>query len=108
MFLFNMDSGNERIAQGLSSLNTTLVEASQADIKARDRVDISLSEYEALKDENRELKRMVDQLSDVLKMIDFPIEILRKVRPETIEKSYSDDHIRFRTRYRIEFDVDRF
>ena len=58
------------------------LENSKAEIKARDRVDITLEE------------------------IGIPNEMYEHIRPETITLAYSDDYARFRRRVRIEFDID--
>ena len=89
-----------------STLANVLSENNRKDIKARDRVDISLEEYERLKDENRRLSTEVVRLKMLLGEFGIPTEMISKIRPGTTTLQCCSSYKDFVTRVRIEFDVD--
>ena len=100
------NTGSDWTAKEVSKLNETIKDVSNADIKARDRVDISLEEYENLKKQNAELAWELTHYEQVLDQIRIPEHIRNTIHTDSIEVSYCRDPMRFQTRVRIEFDVD--
>ena len=78
---------------------------SQKEIKARDRVDISLEEYEQLKNELAILRSENYSLKDTLTRIGIPFEVMADVIPNSIEVQRCEDCIGFETSYRVTFSV---
>lgn len=101
-------SSRDNSAHEISKLNNTISEASQADIKARDRVDISLEEYKKLTEENKRLDMTVTCLMKALQDIGIPVEVARRIVPGTIDVSVCHKVRAFTDRYRIEFDVEQW
>lgn len=78
---------------------------SQKEIKARDRVDISLEEYEQLKKELAILRSENCSLKDTLVRIGIPFEVMADVIPNSIKVQRCEDCIGFETSYRVTFSV---
>lgn len=78
--------------------------------KNKDRVDISLGEYEKLKQEaNMTSSMLQDRINKLVKLIEkigIPIEILDSMNVDTIETFYEDVCVLGKRRYRIEFYAD--
>ena len=106
--VFGAESSHDNSAREISKLNNTISEASQADIKARDRVDISLEEYEKLTEENKRLDMTVTRLMKALQDIGIPVDVARRIVPGTTRVSVCHDVRDFKDRYRIEFDVEQW
>lgn len=85
-------------------LGETLKSISDAEIKSRDRVNITLEEYEHMKDKIKSLSYEVERLSDILGRIEAPLD--EKIIPDSIVTYWCDNHKDFKRKFRIEFDVD--
>lgn len=85
-------------------LMKTITENTDKEIKARNRVDISLDEYDAMKEHLRLLSRENDSLKSILDKINIPYDL--PIIPSTIEVAVCEDRCRFVNRYHIIFDVD--
>ena len=68
----NSEGIARRLEQSHKELGDKMEAISKADIKARDRVDISLEEYERLKKENDDLAEENQKLHNVLAMLQLP------------------------------------
>ncbi len=93
------------VAKSNAALGRKLESISQAEIKSKDRVDISLEEYEKLKrelsilrDENRELKHMLQNMG-------IPVDIVNDIVPDSISVERCKNHVDFKTLFRITFAV---
>lgn len=99
---------NEQLGRDIRQSNKELAdrmsENSRAEIKARDRVDISLDEYEHLKKTIESLKSDNAKFRALFDRIKFPID--REIIPESIRVEWSRDPINRRRRWYITFDVD--
>lgn len=108
----HMCERDERITKELKStgksITDSIANATEADIKARDRVNISLVEYKSLihrikelEWENRVCRTMLDKIK---------IPYTENIDPDSVEVLYTDlignplDFTR-KIRYRIEFDI---
>lgn len=94
------------IKESSETLAKSIAEASKDDIKARDRVDITLEEYERLKEEITLLRRENAGLREILSSFRFPVNLWQRVKQDTIETSVCHNIRDFVDRFRIEFDVD--
>lgn len=78
--------------------------------KNKDRVDISLDEYEKLKKEANltsfVLQDRINKLIKLIEKIGIPIDILDSIDVGTIETIYEDVCLIGKRRYRIEFYAD--
>lgn len=106
--IMNEAHEDNKSANEISKLNRTISETSQADIKARDRVDISLEEYRKITEENKRLDMTVTRLMMALENLGIPVEVARRIVPGTIDVSVCHDVREFKDRFRIEFDVERW
>lgn len=80
--------------------------------ETRDRVDISLKEYDELKRINRALQIRLNQAERILGMLDIPADMIQHIDPDSV-KTYSAEafgpniFVRKR-RFRIEFNVEEY
>lgn len=77
--------------------------------ESKDRVDISLKEYEELKRVNKDLLSRLNDAERLLGAIGIPADMVQNIDCDTV-KTYSTDHVmpevyERRIRYRIVFDV---
>lgn len=77
----------------------------EKEIKARDRVNITLEEYENMK---REIKRLENE-NHYFKVLFDRIEIPwdKKIIPDSVRVYQDDDPMNFTRQYKILFDIDR-
>lgn len=109
MAFWNRKNTNElgkSIGKSSKTLADSITEASKNDVKARDRVDITLEEYERLKEENNKLSVENRQLRYLLSALRIPTNVLKRVKMDTVKTSVCHDIKDFVDTFRIEFDVD--
>lgn len=94
------------IKESSETLAKSITEASKDEIKARDRVDITLEEYEQLKEEVKVLRQENRELRNILGSFRFPINLWRRVKVDTIKTSVCHNVRDFIDTFRIEFDAD--
>lgn len=96
------------VAKASREHDKTIKGISEAEIKSKDRVDISLEEYELLKRENRELRERCLKAEMVLQKMHIHYKMINRINPDTVQK-YECKNLRdFTTRVRIEFDIDDY
>lgn len=95
---------SESIAKVSHDFGRKLESISEEEIKARDRVDIALEEYENMKLKIRSLESEVRYLCSILEKIEAPID--KKIIPDSIRTYYSDDYENFRRVFKVEFAID--
>lgn len=82
----------------------------ESEEKNKNRVDISLSEYEELKNKAENisfaLQNKIDYLTRIIERLGIPIEMSDIVNTDSIRTIYDDDVLTNKRRYRIEFTVD--
>lgn len=82
----------------------------KSEIKNRNRVDISLEEYEKMKDKadkiSFSLQNKIDYLVKIIEKLGIPIEISDIVNTDSITTFCDDDILSNKRKYRIEFTVD--
>lgn len=92
----------------LAEVSTELMGDSvkEINVKIDDRVDITLEEYERLKDENRLLNEEVTRLRKILSDIRIPVNIYDRIKVDTIKTSVCHNVKDFIDTFHIEFDAD--
>lgn len=101
---------NDRLADTIACSNRRLGEKlesiSQAEIKSKDRVDITLEEYERMKSEIKRLTYENEGMREILDRIEVPIH--RKIIPDSIRNYCTKDLAHHRYIYTIEFAIDEW
>ena len=97
--------GND-ILNANKELGEKLEAISNAEIKSKDRVDISLEEYEKMKREIKSLSSEVYRLSRILERIDVPLD--KEIIPDSIRTYWCDDALHCRHKFIVEFAIDDF
>lgn len=93
------------VAKASREHDETIKGISEAEIKSKDRVDISLKEYEELKRENRALRAKCAQAAAIFEKISIDPRVVDRINLDTVQK-YECKNLRdFTTRIRIEFDM---
>ena len=101
----NRELGND-IIRSNRELGERLDNISKAEIKSKDRVDISLEEYESMKTKIKSLSYEVDRLSSILEKIEVPLD--KEIIPDSIQTCWCDDIRNNRHIFRVEFAIDNF
>lgn len=80
--------------------------------ESRDRVDISLKEYEELKRVNKDLLDRLNQAERILGMLDIPADMIQHIDPDSVKtyfaEAFSQNIFVRKRRFRIEFDVEEY
>lgn len=87
--------------------NETLKAISDAEIKARDRVDISRDEYEQMKHELEHLRLQNSHMNKMIIRMGIPAEVIDAIDLDTIDLHLTYDPMRMRTWYRVHFGVNK-
>lgn len=80
--------------------------ASIADLQARDRVDISLAEYNRMRSEINALKFENCRLKELLEKIEFPLDV--KILPGSLRTCYNMHPSELKVGVQICFEVDDY
>ena len=81
--------------------------------ESKDRVDISLKEYEDLKRVNKDLQIRLNQAERILGMLDIPADMIQHIDPDSVKmysaEAFDPTNIFVRKRRcRIEFNVEEY
>lgn len=90
---------NEKLGEKLESI-------SQAEIKSKDRVDISLEEYLSMRRRIEELESQNSRMEKFLYRIGIPDDVIDDAEVDNIRSYYHDDIRDFVRHYHIIVDVD--
>lgn len=82
-----------------------LKDISEAEIKSKDRVDITLEEYERLKNDLDMFATRCRSMESTLEKLGIPYYVFDKIDPESISVSTCDDHMTFKKHFYIRFDA---
>lgn len=95
-------------AKAQAMFSRKLESISEAEIKSKDRVDISLEEYERLKRDLQFFREFSDTLNVLFMKMGIPCDVINGIIPESVKvvSCSCDDYSRFLKRFRIEFSVD--
>lgn len=109
-YYFTNEDNSEKAARivnrGLEKLGGDLRSISQAEIEARDRVDITLKEYEKLKNDVAKYERRLADIGRLIIRLGIPAEEIEHIIPGSICVETINDPINLSTRYKITFYVD--
>lgn len=94
-----------KIAASNAQLADKMAEISSKEIDARNRIDITLAEYERMKNQISELSDENSRLKKSFEKLSIPSEL--PIIPGTIHRYYSEDAINHQYTIRVEFKVDR-
>ena len=94
----------ESYSVSLAKSNEMLAEKIEADVKARDRVNISLEDYNDMRNQIRKLETENHRLKYFLEKIHFPFNL--NVVPDTICTRYNSDPMDFMVGVEIRFKID--
>ena len=92
---------SSRISSQMQLDRKSREDIAQKEIKARDRVDISLDEYEKMKSEISSLRWQVSQMNNKLMQFNEVIEL--NIVPDTMITLYDYDPLNMKSKCRIEF-----
>lgn len=93
------------VKTAMENLAKTLKFSTDAEIKSKDRVDISLEEYESLKKENQELKNRCAKAEQVFRSFKIEPKLFERIDPDNVRKAVTRDLQDYTAHIRIEFDV---
>ncbi len=77
----------------------------EEELKTKDRVDLSLNEYNRLIEENKQLKLEINSLLEFFKKLKIPFEILNSLDMDSVEVCTYDNARAMTQSYRIQFDI---
>ena len=95
-------------AKATKELGRKMEFISQAEIKSKDRVDITLEEYLTMRKRIEELESQNSRMGVLINRIGIPFEELDKIDPNTVNVYHNENPTRFTKRYQIIFDVEAF
>lgn len=101
----NRELGRD-ICRSNRELGCTLKDISDAEIESKDRVNITLKEYENMKDKISSLSYQVDRLCEILQRMEVPLD--KNIIPDSIRTCWCDDYRNYRRIFRVEFAIDEF
>lgn len=106
-YLKAMSENQTEIINTLFAQNKHLEEANRlkrVELETKDRVDISLNEYNAMKHELAERREQVAKLAEIMTRCKIA-EFVEAMIPQSIVISTMEDPARLTTRVNIQFDV---
>ena len=94
------------VNRGLEKFGNKLQTISDAEIKSKDRVDITLKEYDELRNNVRRYEERCRKMGSMIMQMGIPYEVIEHIIPGSIDVTTCDDPFNFKRRYRVEFDVE--
>ena len=94
------------VNRGLEKFGDKLQSISQDDIKAHDRVDITLKEYDELRNNVRQYEERCRKMGSMIMQMGIPYEVIKHIIHGSISVTTDVNHCDFKRRYRVEFDVE--
>ena len=95
----------EITAESINIFGEKLQSISEAEIKSKDRVDISLDEYLRLKGELERTSRELRHTQYLLGEMGIPVDVISAIRSDTIKVQQCEDPRYFVRHYQITFSV---
>lgn len=96
----------DRMTQAIKDFSESKENISEAEIKSKDRVDISLSEYNEMKETIRKQESELRSLYCIFRQLGIPKEVVDGIVPDSIHVYTNEDLKDFITHYMIKFDFD--
>lgn len=94
-----------KVSAAMENLAKAMKLTTEAEIKSKNRVDISLAEYEALKKRIAELQEKCEHYELVFARFQIPPKVIERIDSRTVRKAVTRDLKDFTSRVTIEFDV---
>lgn len=94
------------VNRGLERLGSDLKTISTAEIESKDRVDITLKEYEKLKKNARDYEERCRKMGAMIMRLGIPYEVVELVDLDSIHVETSENPYNFKRYYKISFSVD--
>lgn len=82
-----------------------LKDISEAEIKSKDRVNITLEEYKRLKDDAYRYEERCRKMGAMIMRLGIPYEIVDKLDTDSIDVTTCQDPVNFKTMFQIRFTV---
>lgn len=92
-------------ARSQKEFGEKLESISQAEIKSKNRVDITLEEYERLKKDLDMFSTQCKRMESMLERLGIPYYVFDKIAMDSISVSTCDNHMNFMKRFYIQFDA---
>ena len=89
-------------------LGDKLESISNAEIKSKDRVDITLLEYEKLKENTRMYEERCRRMGSAIIRLGIPYEVIDLIDTDSIEVRTCEDPMNLKRHYEIKFTADDF
>lgn len=110
MVFFIEDMRFDATANEVARLRNELRQIKDELLDRKDRVDISLKEYEELKRVNKDLLDRLNHAESILGMIGIPADTIPLIDPDSVKvysaESFDSGPFIRKQRYRIEFDTE--
>ena len=90
----------------VEKLGEKMDKIAKEEIRSKDRVDISLEEYEQMKKRIETLERKNSQRDKLIIQLGIPAEVIDHIHIGSIRVQQCDDLRDFTRRYHVHFDVD--
>lgn len=97
--------GPKEIARATRELGNKLEKISEAEIKSKDRVDISVSEYLKLRDDVSKMDAKIRHMEYLFKQLGITPDTIDDIVPDTVEVYYNEDIRDFVRHCMIKFDI---
>ena len=93
-------------AKSNRELGEKLESISKEEIKSKDRVDITLEEYLAMREKIEKLEAKNSQRDRLIIRLGIPAELIDSIDTSSINVTHCEDICNFKRKYRIEFEVE--
>jgi hypothetical protein len=74
-------------------------------LAVKDRVDISLAEYERLKNNVKQYEDSLRKMGELITRMGIPVEVIESIIPDSVAVYHNNDPIEFKRHYCVKFDV---
>ena len=102
----NECSGHNSDSKAIEKLGDRIEQVARDEIKSKDRVNISLEEYEQMKKQIETLERKNSQRDKLIIQLGIPAEVIDHIHTSSIRVQRCEDIRDFKCRYHVHFDVD--
>ena len=93
-------------SKSIEKLGEKMEKIAKEEIRSKDRVDISLKEYEQMRKRIETLERKNSQRDKLIIQLGIPAEVIDHIHIGSIRVQQCDDLRDFTRRYHVHFDVD--
>lgn len=101
----NECSGHKSDSKAIKKLGDRIEKAARDEIKSKDRVDISLEEYEQMRKQIETLERKNSQRDKLIIQLGIPAEIIDHILADSIRVYTMDNIMDFTRKYTVSFKV---